>query len=127
MTTPPAPGPDEPSQVRITADGVTAHLEIESTDVTRMVRGYALEQQVGQPPTLALWLSPRADGTLFDGYARVGVATEPTGDTVAGFLANIDPAALERAALERDDLDGTRHELTRAMLGQLADWAQGRP
>jgi hypothetical protein len=131
MTTAPppqdSPHPHAPRQVRITTDGVLARLEIDGTDVSRWCRGYALEQQTGQPPALAVFLTPHADGALFDGYARIAVATEPIGDTVAAFLANIDPAALERAALDRDDLDGTRHELTTAMLRQLADWAQGRP
>jgi hypothetical protein len=70
-------------------------------------------------------LRPDADNTLFDGLAHVVIGDEtPPGEAIAAWLQNIDPAALDRAALDRD-LDGTSNELTKAMLEQLADWARG--
>ncbi|MFD7615765.1 hypothetical protein [Streptomyces sp. NPDC059802] len=92
------------------------------------VTGYVLEHDVAAAlPTLVLH-TRQPDHVLWRGLARVAIAApeQDDGQIVAAFLANIDPARLEAAALERDDLDGSRHELTRAMLAQLVDWAQGR-
>ncbi|MFE7111762.1 hypothetical protein ACFU98_29460 [Streptomyces sp. NPDC057575] len=118
---------NEPRRVQITADGGMASITVDGSDISKAVQGYTLEHRAGQPPLLALYASPAA-GTVFDGCAHVAVADpgQDDGQIVAAFIANIDPARLEAAALERDDLDGSRHELTRAMLQQLADWAQGR-
>jgi hypothetical protein len=118
---------DEPRRVQITADGGTASITVDGSDISKAVQGYTLEHRAGQPPLLALYATP-SGGAVFDGLAHVAVADagQDDGQIVAAYLANIDPARLEAAALERDDLDGSRHELTRAMLAQLADWAQGR-
>jgi hypothetical protein len=45
---------------------------------------------------------------------------------VAEFLSGLDPAQLQSAALNRNDLDGSATEITAAILKTLADWAQGR-
>jgi hypothetical protein len=37
----------------------------------------------------------------------------------------LDPAAVQRAALDRTDLSGGKHEITEAILKQIADWARG--
>ncbi|MER5277808.1 hypothetical protein ABT025_18895 [Streptomyces sp. NPDC002809] len=118
---------DEPRHVRITADGVTGSIAIDGTDISRSVQGYSLQHEVGAAPVLLLHTTPHR-GLDFEGLAHVAVAApeQDDGQVIAAFLQNIDPAALERAALERDDLDGSRHELAVAMLRQLADWAQGR-
>jgi hypothetical protein len=42
------------------------------------------------------------------------------------FLEGIDPAALQRAAMDRDDLDDGKTGVTEAILRQLADWVQGK-
>ncbi|TXS68940.1 hypothetical protein [Streptomyces sp. sk2.1] len=118
---------DEPRHVRITADGVMGKVEIDGADISRSIRGYELQHQVGGPPVLVLHTVPHR-GLDFEGLAHVAVAPpkQDEGELVAAFLQNVDAAALERAALARDDLDDSRHELTVAMLQQLADWAQGR-
>ncbi|MFE9546287.1 hypothetical protein ACFYNE_33045 [Streptomyces sp. NPDC006639] len=118
---------DEPRRVQITADGWAATITVDGSDISKSIQGYTLEHRAGQPPLLALYASPAA-GAVFKGFAHVAVADagQDDGQIVAAFLANVDPARLEATALERDDLDGSRHELTRAMLQQLADWAQGR-
>ncbi|MCX4792495.1 hypothetical protein OG369_42735 [Streptomyces sp. NBC_01221] len=118
---------DRPRRVHIAADGGAASVTVDGSDISESIQGYTLEHRAGQPPLLALYASPAA-GTVFDGFAHVAVADvgQDDGQIVAAFLANMDPARLQAAALERDDLDGSRHELTRAMLQQLADWAQGR-
>lgn len=118
---------DEPRQVRITSDGISGKVVIGGVDISRSVQGYELQHRVGGPPVLILHTVP-ARGLDFDGLAQVVVATpeQDHGQIIAAYLQSIDPGALARAALERDDLDGSPNELTVAMLRQLADWAQGR-
>lgn len=92
------------------------------------VTGYVLQHDVHAAlPTLIIH-TRQPDSVQWAGLARVAVAApeQDPGDTIAAFLSSIDPAALTQAALNRDDLDGTKYELTRAMLQQLADIAQGR-
>lgn len=120
---------DQPSQVRLTSSGLSGTVEVDGADISKSLHGYTLEHRVGQPPLLVLYANPAAGPTVFEGLAHVAVADteqQDLGQEVASFLGNIDAAALEATALERDDLDGSRHELTRAILTQLADWAQGR-
>lgn len=119
---------DEPRHVRITADGTAGSVSIDGADISRSLQGYSLQHQVGAAPILMLHTVPHR-GLDFEGLAHVAVAPpeQDEGELVAAFLQNVDAAALERAALARDDLDGGRHELTTAMLRQLSDWAQGRP
>jgi hypothetical protein len=90
------------------------------------VTGYTLQHDiVGGLPLIVLH-TRQPDGAAFDGFARVAVGvTDTPGDIVAGFLAQLDPAALENAALNRDDLGNGKHDLTRAMLRQIIDWARG--
>ncbi|MFJ2279227.1 hypothetical protein ACIOEZ_34325 [Streptomyces sp. NPDC087866] len=118
---------DEPRQVRITSDGVSGKVEVGGVDISRSVQGYELQHRVGGPPVLVLHTVP-ARGLDFDGLSQVVVATpeQDHGQIIADFLASMEPASLERAALDRDDLDGSPNELTTAMLRQLVDWAQGR-
>lgn len=118
---------DTPHSVRISSDGISGSVTIDGTDLSRGLRGYTLEQQVGQPPVLVLYKTPNADPVLFEGLAHVAVGDgQDAGEQLAAFLSGIDPAALERAALDSPDLDGSKHEVTRAMLQQLAAWAQGQ-
>lgn len=117
---------DKPRHVRITSDGVGGKVEVGGVDISRSVQGYELQHRVGGPPVLVLHTVP-ARGLDFEGLAQVVVAApeQDHGQIIAAYLAGIEPGALHRAALERDDLDGTSNELTTAMLRQLADWAQG--
>ena len=76
--------------------------------------------------------SGQLDFTLFRPFNWVGpglddlhAAKEGSSRVITQFLGNVDPAALENAALNRDDLGNSRYDLTRAMLRQLADWARG--
>lgn len=117
---------DNPRRVQITADGMTGRVVVDGTDLSKDVRGYTLEHHVGEAPRLVLHAVAHR-GAQFEGLAHVVVGEEhDPGATVAAFLSSVDPEALQQAALSRDDLDGSKHELTRAMLQQLADWAQGR-
>lgn len=120
---------DKPRQVRITAAGPKATVLVGGHDLSKAVRGYSIEHVSGQMPLIVLHAQPGVDPVLFEGMSNVAVAFEPAEDPVAdvvAFLAGIDPDALARAALQRDDLDGGRNELTRAALRQLIDWAQGK-
>jgi hypothetical protein len=117
---------DEPRQVTIHAAGAKATVTVDGKDLSRSLAGYQVEHRAGRPPFVILF-AKESSVVDFEGMAQVAVATEtPPGEAIAAFLRGIDPAALSAAALERDDLDGSRHELTTAMLAQLADWALGR-
>ena len=116
---------DDPHTVRITANGSSASVVVDGADMSKALAGYTLEHRVGQPPLLVLYPSP-SHGADFDGLAHVAVADTDPGPAVAEFLRSINPAALDQAALQRDDLDGSPNELTKAMLAQLADWAEER-
>lgn len=69
-----------------------------------------------------------AAGAVFEGAARVVVGVPPDpGPAAAAFLGAIDAGQLEKAVLARHDLmDGGPHELTRAMLALLKEWALGQ-
>ncbi|WP_282795779.1 hypothetical protein [Streptomyces sp. CC224B] len=119
---------DRPHSVRITTDGTRADVELDGHNVSRSLAGYTLEHHAAQPPLLVLYLRPAADPAAFEGLAHVAVASpSPPAEAIAAFLAGIDPARLQQAALNRSDLDGTPTELTSAMLRQLVDWSGGRP
>ncbi|MFD5451189.1 hypothetical protein [Streptomyces sp. NPDC127100] len=116
---------DDLHAVRITTEGVRAAVTLDGHDVTGALSGYTLEHRANQPPLLVLYVRPNA-GAGFDGYAQVAVASEtPPAEAIAAFLASVDPARLQQAALARDDLDGSPTELTTATLRQLAAWAGG--
>ena len=117
---------DQPHQVRLTSNGLSGTVEVDGADISAQVQGYNLEARVGAAPLLVLYTSPNA-GVAFEGLAHVAIGTEQDpGPTVAAFLANVDPSALQQAALNRDDLQNSKHGVTAAILAQLADWAQGR-
>lgn len=91
------------------------------------VTGYTLTHSIAdQLPGLILH-TRQAEGVVWEGLARVAVADPARDDaaTICSFLAAVDPAALENAALNRDDLGPGQYDLTRAMLRQLAEWAGG--
>lgn len=115
----------KPRHVTVTGDGLTTRILLDDDDISRHVQGVTIEHRAGQAPVVVFYAHPNA-GATFDGIARVAVAdqTDP-GEAMAAFLASIDPDTLAKAALQRD-LDGSRNELTRAMLEQLVDWVQGR-
>lgn len=127
MSTPTSPSlGDRARNIRVTTDGVNAQVLIAGVDVSGQLRGFTLEHRYAEAPLFVLYARPGAD-TAFEGYAHVVVGDAPDpGPAIADFLRSVDAAALERAALDRDDLDGSRHELTRAMLAQLIDYALGK-
>lgn len=112
--------------VRIEAEPGRARIDIDGQRVDTHVVAYQLEHSVpDQLPTLVLHVR-ETDPLLWEGFARVAVAhPQPVGDQIADFLAGIDSAALQRAALDRGDLDGGKHGVTEAILRQLQEWARG--
>lgn len=109
----------QPGHATITLDG--------SSLPAGTITGYTLQHDIaaGILPLVVLH-TRQPDSVAFEGLARVAVGvTDTPGDIAAAFLAQIDPEALENAALNRDDLGNNQYDLTRAMLRQLADWARG--
>ncbi|MEU3215947.1 hypothetical protein [Streptomyces sp. NPDC006971] len=113
-------------QVRITADGSKASIQIDGTDYSRVVSGYTIHQQAGMAADLVLQFAQGRTSPDFDGHARVavGIPYEP-GPAAAHFLSAIDAGLLEKAALARPDMDGGPHGFTKAVLAQLQQWARG--
>jgi hypothetical protein len=123
-----SPAEPQAHAVRIDAQPGHATISLDGTPIPPgQVTGYTLHHDVHNAlPTLVLH-TRQPSGALWEGLARVAVA-DPQQDhtaTVTDFLDAIDPAALENAALNRDDLGTSKYDLTRAMLRQLADWARG--
>ncbi|MFB7592314.1 hypothetical protein [Streptomyces sp. NPDC056169] len=122
--------PIEPSThgVQIDAQPGRAEIRVDGRPLPiDQVTGYVLEHDVAVAlPTLILH-TRQPNHVQWQGLARVAVAEQADpGPAIAAFLRSVDAAALESTALNRDDLDGTRHELTRALLAQLADYALGK-
>lgn len=121
---------DQPTahSVRIQAEPGHAAVWIEDTRLPAdQILGYTLTHDIQAAlPQLVLHTRQPA-GAAFAGLAHVLVADPtPPGRVIADFLRSIDPATLEQAALDRNDLGDERYDLTRAMLVQLADWAFAR-
>lgn len=122
--------PAEPQARGVRIDALPGHAVIALDGATirpELLTGYSLHHDIqgGVLPTLILH-TRQPDGAAFEGLARVAVADpRPDSDIVLEYLAAIDPAMLENAALNREDLGSSQYDLTRAMLRQLADWARG--
>ena len=122
--------PEQPTAhgVRIDAHPGSAAITLDGEPLPNgQVTGYVLQHDIHNAlPELILHTRQPA-GVIVEGLATVAVAapTNP-GDAIEQFLSGIDPAALERAALNREDLQDGKHAVTAAILKQLADWAQGR-
>jgi hypothetical protein len=123
--------PDEPTTYGVQIDAQPGEAAIRLNGEllpSNQLTGYVLQHDVhGALPTLILH-TRQPDSVQWAGLARVAVAEpdQDPGETVAAFLGQIDAATLERAALDRDDLDGGRNGVTKAILQQLAEWAQGK-
>lgn len=122
--------PAEPQAhgVHIDAQPGQATISIDGTSLPRgQVTGYTLHHSIADSLPALVLHTRQPDHTVWDGFARVAVADPQQDDAavVASFLAAVDPAALENAALNRGDLGNGQYDLTRAMLRQLADWARG--
>lgn len=123
--------PTEPSAYGVSIDAQPGQAAIRLNGElipSGQVTGYVLEHDVAAAlPTLILH-TRQPDQVHWQGLARVAVADpgRDDGQIIAAFLQSMDAGALYRAALERDDLDGSPNELTTAMLRQLTDWALGR-
>ncbi|MGW2700828.1 hypothetical protein [Streptomyces sp. NPDC001340] len=117
---------DELHQVRITTAPSAATLALDGRDISKQVRGYQLSQVAGMPPLLVLQMSQLVKND-FEGLTHVVLGDPPDpGPAAAAFLGAIDASELERHVLNRHDLmDGGPHELTRAMLQLLQEWARG--
>lgn len=122
--------PPEPDAygVRIAATPGDAAITINGERLPRgQITGYVLQHDVHAALPSLILHTRQHEGVVFEGLATVAVAVpQDHGDVIEQFLTGIDPAALSRAALNRDDLDPGKHGVAEAMLRQLADWAKGR-
>lgn len=114
--------------VQIVAQPGSATISIDGTPLPAgQIVGYQLEHAVADGVLPMLVLHTRQDDAVyFEGLARVAVAVQQDpGQAIADFVLGLDPAAVQRAALDREDLDGGKTGVTEAILKQLAEWAQG--
>lgn len=124
MTTPSEP---QAHGVRIVAQPGSADISIDGTSLPAgQVTGYTLQHAVAEAlPTLVLH-TRQPNGVAFEGLARVAVGVpQSPADLVVGFLAEVDPALLDQAALNRSDYGGGPGATARAMLATLTEWARG--
>ena len=73
--------PATPVPFRITTDGRTGTLEVDGTDITSSVAGFAFETGYGEPSRLTVELNPGSTGVL-DGAAVIQVAVSDAADRV---------------------------------------------
>ncbi|MFI0156226.1 hypothetical protein [Streptomyces lydicus] len=121
--------PDQPTghSVRIDAQPGHASIRIDDHEVGEYVLGYTIQHDIHSALPQMVIHTRQPAGTLFDAFAQVVVAADARpADTIRAFLRTINPIELEQAALERGDLGDERYGLTRAMLAQLAEWADER-
>lgn len=122
--------PSEPTAhgVRIEAQPGHAAISIDGAHLPAgQVVGYQLEHSIADALPMLVLHTRQPEGVIWEGLARVAVAApQDPGQAVADFVLGLDPAAVQRAALDRTDLSGEKHEITEAVLKQIADWAQGR-
>lgn len=114
--------------VRIDAQPGSAAISIDGTALPPgQVTGYQIEHSIADALPMLILHTRQSDGLAFEGLARVAVAVpHDPGDAIAEFVLGLDPAAVQRAALDRTDLSGGKTEMTEAILKQIADWARGR-
>lgn len=114
--------------VRIEAQPGSATISIDGTPLPDgQVIGYQLEHSIADALPMLVLHTRQADHVVFEGLARLAVAVQQDhGDVIAQFVQGLDPAAVQRAALDRPDLDDGKTGVTEAILKQIADWAQGR-
>ena len=113
--------------VRIDAQPGSAAISLNGTPIPAgQVTGYQLEHSIADALPMLILHTRQPDAVTWEGLARVAVAThQDPGQAVADFVSGIDPAALQRAALDRTDLSGGKTEMTEAILKQIAEWALG--
>ena len=122
-----APSETRAHCVRISAQPGEADISIDGQPLPRgQVVGYTLEHDVSRELPLLVLHTRQPEGVLWEGLARVAVADNTdAGQAVAEFVLGLDPAAVQRAALDRTDLSGGKNEITEAILKQIAEWARG--
>ncbi|MGW2739122.1 hypothetical protein ACWC4D_33595 [Streptomyces sp. NPDC001288] len=123
--------PSEPTAhgVRIGASPGHATISIDGTPLPAgQIVGYELQHDIVNGLPMLLLHTRQPEGAVWEGLARVAVAEtqQDLGEQIAAFLSGLNPAAVERAALDRDDLGNEKHSVTEAILKTIAGWAQGR-
>ncbi|MFE1767189.1 hypothetical protein ACFW81_23600 [Streptomyces angustmyceticus] len=121
--------PDQPIAygVRIDAQPGSAGIRLDDVEIGPDVVGYTLQHDIHAALPQLVLHTRQPTGVAFQGLAHVMVADPtPPAETIRAFLRTVNPAELEQAALDSDDLEDERYALTRAMLAQLMTWAEER-
>lgn len=115
-----------PIELHLTPAGYGSRVVIDGTDLSEDLLGLTLDSQAGELTTLTLRLKPGSHGAV-TGEVLVQRAPQDMVEQLAGMLEDLDPAALEAAALESPDLDNEPYALTRELLRAAAGMLRGRP
>lgn len=123
--------PDQPAAhgVRIDAQPGSAAISLDGVPLPAgQVTGYVLEHDVANALPMLILHTRQPAGAVWEGLARVAVAEpqQDVGEQIAAFVTALDPAAVERAALDRNDLGDDKHSVTDAILKTIADLALGK-
>lgn len=123
--------PDQPQAHGVRIDSQFGHATIVVDGASLpadQITGYSLQHSIQDAIPTLLIHTRQPQGVAWQGLARVAIADPQAPDpaaVIAEYLQAVDPAGLENAALNREDLGSERYDLTRAMLRQLADWVKG--
>lgn len=108
-------------------------IELDGVDIRADIAGIVIEMDPKHTPRVTLIVpADKVQGTHFEGLAVTELSTmagpdQPgPGEAAAVFLKAMDAKILEETALNRMDLGNEPQALTKAMLRQLIEWAEGR-
>lgn len=106
--------------VEVSATGI-GRVTINGEDVTDRLTGVRLDSAHGGTPVLTVWHA----GAFGDvkGVGVVRVVDQDNGESTAAWLANLDPAELDKAVLER--MGWGESETMAMVLTVLQEWARG--
>lgn len=96
---------------------------VDGKDISDDVQAVAVLAEQGQFPTVRLTGRAGADLHLVADVTAVAGADFP--DELESFLDGLDPATVERDALNRPDMANAPHAVTAAILRQLVDYVRG--
>lgn len=111
--------------MRVSIDPTTGSVEIEGCDITPLVRRVTLDKHAGRQADVFLELAQGAEHEVLESDAIVHIVKTPEENPAAVILAwlnAVDPAALERAALEDMSMDSSTGQ---AFLDVLRGWVSG--
>jgi hypothetical protein len=105
-------------------------MTLDGVDIRTDIAGITIQMDPKHTPLVTLIVpADRVQAAHFEGLAVTELMTAGANDpgpAAAVFLKAIDAKILEQTALNRIDLGNDPQALTKAMIRQLIDWAEGK-